>query len=105
MMDPFLKHNEQVRRSNKPPAPMPQPVDDLEALIAEYNQVETQQGERLAQLWATIRERKGSTRFVAFSNNKRWTTNDFPNAERLDLVMGRALEGFTALITDYDLGE
>ena len=105
MTDPFLKHNDKVMRGNTPPAAIPQPVDDLESLIAEYNRVEAEQGQRLAQLWATMARRKGSTRFITFSINKRWTVNDFPNAERLDLVMGRALEGFTAAITDYDLGE
>lgn len=105
MMDPFLKHNDKVRRGNTPPALIPQPVDDLESLIAEYNRVEAEQETRLAQLWATMAGRKGSQRHITFSNKKRWTTNDFPNAERLDLVMGRAMDGFTALITHYDLGE
>jgi hypothetical protein len=105
MKDPFRKHNEKVRAGNTPPTPIPDPVDDLQTLIAEYNAIEKEQEARLARLWSSMAAREGSTRFVSFGDGARWTTNDFRAGERPDICMGAALRGLTALITDFNLGE
>ena len=108
-MNEFRKHNEKVLRENAANsrlAPVPEPVDDLVTLISEYNTIQQAQQVRLAAIWGTLAARRGSARFMLFSNAVRWTTNDFrlDPGGRPDISMGRALEGFGAEILSYDLG-
>ena len=106
MSDVFFKHNEKILRGNKPATALPAVPVDIQGLIGEYNQVETEQEQRLGAIWAYMRDRQIAGGFVAFGNSQRWTSNAWPkDNERPDLHMGGALAGLCAFITDANLGE
>lgn len=103
-----LKHirdkNAYVRMANPPRAVIPDALalDEITALVSDYNQAEAEQEARLKLLFAFMLQRKGN-RYVTFGAGDKWT--NFPNpAERPDLGMAQYVKPHVQFISEVQPG-
>lgn len=95
--------NAVIERMNPPRAVVPDApgMDEVKALVDEYNRAEQEQENRLQKLYAFMLNRKGN-RFVVIGGDK-WT--NFPDPkERGDIGMGRYVGPHIQYISEIEPG-
>jgi len=96
----FIKHNATVRASNPIPAVIPDApgMDEIQSVIAAYNQAESQQYERLGAIYMHCVQNK--KRAVNFVGGGRWT--NFQDSDRPDIGLDRYVAPFIVYIDSIE---